>query len=466
MSSTQLACTPFEQWMLSQHSRSFPSVVLCRFHFDGKIVRPALERAVRDMVRRNPFLMARVAHVPGGARWHWDSPVYPHIEWTTHPPTDCWRTDCYMDLQEDPFLKVLVHDFRDSEGRDRCTMILQTHHACGDGLGMADATHDIFALYHSYVGELPVPLPVRDPRHLPLRNRFGLTPGKLAGLFPKLLVGLLGVRQFLMRKPAPIVPHAAPGNTAPVAQSATTIAREWTRAATDQLRACARREKVTLNELLTSGIFQGLAAFRQQRAVQQPGDWLRMMVPVNMRSSAADYAQSACNIVSTIFLDRTPGQIADRNSLLPEIHQEMELIRRNRLGLIFVLSLWVRSRFWRGTFPPVPNDCQTSIVFTNLGKLFFRSPLFDPQGTLRAGGLVLERAEFLPPLAPHVAASFTATIYEKRLQLVLRYDERVLDRRSAQSLFDHVNELVGSYRGDERSRFQQDMELVGAEVPQ
>jgi len=174
-----------------------------------------------------------------------------------------------------------------------------------------------------------------------------------------------------------------------------------------------------------------------------------MMVPVNMRSSREDQKQTACNIVSSIFLDRTPSQISDSEILVQSIHKEIELIKNNRLAFMFIFSIWLRKLL---TFFPdrsvYPKRCQTSVVFSNLGKLFLRSPLLNSEQILVAGSdkadtenccegkIMLQSFEILAPLTPYMYAAFTAVTYGKQLTLTMRYDDRVFSLKNAQDLLD------------------------------
>jgi hypothetical protein len=158
-----------------------------------------------------------------------------------------------------------------------------------------------------------------------------------------------------------------------------------------------------------------------------------------MRTTPQDQLQTACNIVSSVFLDRTPSQIEDRQGLLRGIHEEMELIKRNRLGLIFIASLWLKKHLpkRRSTKSP-PSRCQTTIVVTNLGRSFASSPLRSPDGHFSAGNLKLESITMLAPMTPFLSAAITINEYAGELYLALRYDGRILPRDASRELLDLV----------------------------
>ena len=425
--------------MLSQDSSAYPCVIYAKVHFKGKVNPQAMEQAVTDMLQIHPLLQARLAGGSGLTRWNLEDMPQCAVTWTEAPPDEHWAEDRFVNLRKESGLRVHIHNYVNSENQPHCCMFIGVHHACTDGLGLLNAIEDLCAIYHARLNNEAAKLRNRVVGLLEERNRFGLNARKILRLLPKHAVGLLGVRQFLMRKPVPLLPQPSASLLHAPKRSILAIRHTFGRDSTSTIQAIATGWGVTLNELLACSIFEGIAEFRAQRQAQRPEDWLRMMIPVNMRNHADDFKQSACNIVSSVFLDRTPQQIANSVELLKSIHDEMELIKRNRLALIFSYSLWFRSKLNRGRPTPIPAErCQTTLVFTNLGKPFRKSPALNAEHKLTAGDLTLETVELLAPLAPLVAAAFSVIYYSKCLHLSLRYDQRVLDTPAAESLLAAV----------------------------
>ena len=98
-----------------------------------------------------------------------------------------------------------------------------------------------------------------------------------------------------------------------------------------RLSAAAADSQVTVNDWLLRDFFVAVDDFRARHQAAAARDWIRFSVPMNLRQ-AADSRLPAANVVSMIFLDRTPAQIADPAGLLRSIHEEMDLIRRRQLG--------------------------------------------------------------------------------------------------------------------------------------
>jgi hypothetical protein len=164
-----------------------------------------------------------------------------------------------------------------------------------------------------------------------------------------------------------------------------------------------------------------------------------------MRGTAEQREQTACNIVSCIFLDRTPRQIEDLDCLIQGIRDELALIKRNRLAFMFSLSIWIRKlasvRVSKST-RPLPTKCQTSLVFSNLGKLFTGSPLAKRNQKLVMGDSVLESFEILAPLSPWMFVAFIALQYADEFSLTLRFDSRVMHASVARELLTTTAEQL------------------------
>jgi len=434
MTRARLPLTAFEHLMVAQDSPAYPCVVYCRMQLHGKLDREAFLSALREMFNRHPLLRSRVQKSWRGLHWvHEESERVP-IQWLNQAPDEDWVPDSRLDLFSEVGMKVFVHDLPEA-----FTIIFQCHHACVDGLGMQSAIDDLWLVYDSRTVGNHRDLPPYEPALLPERNRFGMNLISSIAAIPKQAVGLLGVRQYLMRQPVPILPHAAISDTAPTPLPASCHIARIDKSLAKKLRHAASNRKATLNEMIACAVFEAIAGFRQARGLQESQEWIRMMVPVNMRTTPQDQLQTACNIVSSVFLDRTPSQIEDRPSLLQGIHEEMELIKRNRLGLIFIASLWLKKQLPKRRFPKLPrNRCQTTIVVTNVGRSFASSPLRSPDGNFIAGKLKLESITMLAPMTPFLSAAITINEYAGHLYLAMRFDGRIFPRDASRELLDLV----------------------------
>lgn len=437
----RLPCTAFEELMLAQDSPAYPCIVFARVQIKGQLSLACVEKAASVVVHRHPLLRSRLNVHRRRLSWEAVDVPSPLVHYndmqseSRHALTQegAWLCHNYVDLRKETGFRILVE-----ENDERSAIVFQCHHACADGLGLLLAIHEFWLSYHGLCTGALIDLPVRSPDWLRQRNRFGLNFMKLLRIAPKQFVGLAGVRQFLGRQPKPIVGHSPVTGNPPTPIPVHAVTQSFSREKTVALLAIAKRRQVTINDLMAHFIFVAVAQWRELHGEQSGGDWLRMMVPVNMRYSEMDRDQSACNVVSSVFLDRTPEQILDRPSLLQSIHEEMSLIKQNQLAFTFIASLCV-NRLLRGIKTPGPSGrCQTTMVFTNLGKAYVGSPLRDAQNRLRAGDVVVEQIELLAPLAPWMSAAFSVVHYAEQLTLSLRYDRRFIHAAAAEQLLSGV----------------------------
>lgn len=430
-----LPFTPFEELMLYQDSRAYPCNCFIRLKLRGRPHKEALEEAFQTALQRHPLLTARVEFRRRSPWWIWDECPSPTSEWHEcehDAELDSATTHRRLDLETGPGIRLVV-----VSGRSVSHLDIHFHHACCDGLGIFQFIHDLLVLYDRQCNPAAggTRLPVVDPDLLRNRGKFGLTKGKLLRMLPKQAVGLLGVRQFLMREPVAIIPHERFPATAPEPTPYPAVVSWQSCPKTAKcIRQAATNSGTTTNDLLARDLFLALSDFRGERDVEAEQHWLRMMVPVNLRT-ATDRAMPAANVVSSVFLDRRLADFRDANQLLNGIHEEMELIKRNQLGFTFVFSLSAFRRFPGGLRRSARGQrCESSVVFTNLGKLLGRAPLARDDGRLICGDIVLDHIEILAPLAPYTCVAFAAGWYADRLTITLHYDPRILTTADSQQL--------------------------------
>ena len=433
----KLTCTAFEELMLSHDYSTYPCVGCLKMVITGNIVREHFEKSVDLMLEQNPLMRARLTMRFGRSSWRVQARSDHRVAWRMSEPTPDWPTTSSIDLFAQTGIQIEVYQTLDQPTDAAAidvvgptTIFVKIHHAVADGQGVLTAFHEMWLCYNALCQGGEPPRTKRQPDRLRHRNRFGLSWLKLIRQLPKLSIGLAGVRQFVMRAPVPVVDHDAIQNLDQVEPSIHAISHRFTRNETEDFRKVVRRAKWNINELIAASVFVGCS---EQRASQNPrsnGEWIRMMVPFSMRVTDDYRHQTAANIVSCIFLDRTCSQISERGALLQSIHNELELIKRNRLALIFIFSIWIKRVFTTGgsrSKSAIPKRCETSLVFSNLGKLFLGSPLENADGRLVAGQVKLETLEILGPLAPWMCVAWLALQYGEQLTLTLRFDSRVVE---------------------------------------
>ncbi len=453
-----LRCTAFEELMLGQDSASYPCNIYVRMTVSGQLDRACFDAAVQAMIQHHPLLKAKRRVRFGRSSWMIDDSPGPTASWGHYSPEHLNSSDrmnvpaeSQFDLTTEYGLQIEVLEplpdnrVNASETDEPLTLVaMKMHHAVADGLGMNAAIHDLWLAYDALVDGRPVKLSDCHPERLSQRNRFIPDVASLLRWLPKQLVGLLGVRQYLMRQPQPLVPisnqQSQPAEPLAFAAIGQTYCAEWTKG----IRQAAKGLEVSVNDYLAACVLRACHRFRSEQGLVHGSPWLRMMIPVSLRTGSEFARLPACNVVSSVFLDRTPADLENFDRLVKSVHEEMELIKNNRLALMFIFSLWIRKLLtWRSN-KSVVKTCQTSVVFSNLGKLFHKSSLRGRSQNaeiapgLSPGNVVLESYQIYAPLTPYMVAAFSTLIYRDQLQLSLRYDPRLVDQDQAQSLMDYV----------------------------
>lgn len=425
--------TTFEEFLFWEDRPAYPWTCFIRLRLSGVPDRAALESALHRVLKRHPLLRSTI-QTRGRRRPLWveaESPQ-PEVRWMEGPTAGAIPPTLPLDLRNEIGLRLLV-----VQGQGTSDLIVQFHHACCDGAGIFMFIGDLLIAYALERGETSkrVRLPELDPQLLKRRGKYGLTPWKLLKMAPKQLIGLQGARQFLSRSPIPVLPHqTVPDDDPPPVGYPTTECLTFSKEETSDLRETARRQRVTVNDVVARDFFLALRDWRNQLSVPEDDAWLRMMIPMNLRSPS-DRMLSAVNVVSSVFLDRRGPDFCDPACLLKSVHEEMELIKRNRLGLTFVLSLKVTRLLPGGLKASVRKDkCTISSIFTNLGKPLVRSPLPKRDGRFVAGDVVLEDIDVVAPIRPYNCVTLAASIYAGRLSLTLHYDPRPVAAEQASDL--------------------------------
>ncbi|MCY2991166.1 MAG: chromosome condensation protein [Planctomycetota bacterium] len=430
-----LPLTTMEEFLFWEDRPAYPWCCFVRMRFAGQLERTALEAALRTTLQRHP-LLSSIVQKRGRKRLVWVAVTNPEprIEWQSGPTGGHFPPASHLDLQQE--IGCRFHVVVDDQASD---LVIQFHHACCDAAGMFVFFHDLLLAYALAQGANPerVRLLPIDQQLLAGRGRYGLTLGQLLRMLPKQLVGLQGVRQFLMRTPCPVIPHQVCDNEVPPpAEYPAVLGRVFDIQDTVALQTAAVQLGVTANDLLIRDLFLALAEWRTRQQVPADDGWLRMMIPMNLRT-AQDRELPAANVVSSVFLDRRGPDFSDPERLLRSIHDEMELIKRNQLGYTFVFSTQLIRLLPGGLRKQVRADkCTVSCVFANLGKLTARTSLPRRGGCVVAGNVSLRELDLVTPIRPYACVALNAAIYTRKLFISLHYDPRPLTAAQAVDLLD------------------------------
>jgi hypothetical protein len=431
-----LPLTAFEEYMLVDSRPAYPMDGFLRLRFSGRFEGAALSAALAVATQRHPLLAAQVRRGRWG-RWEWypapDGPA--PIRWLAGPAGDAFPPVTRpIDLTAESGVRVVV-----VESTQQSDLVLHIHHACCDGLGAFQFATELLVAYAQAVG---APLtrpwdPLPEIEKLRKRGTFGITPGKLLRLIPAQLMGLTDVGPFLRRVPVPLLPvKACPDDESLPAGYPAAVFRHLKDSELSRLRSTASQQGVTCNDLLLRDLFLTLDAWRQQQSTEPGSTWIRVSVPINLRKLCG-LTVPAANVVSMVFLDRCSRELVSPAALLRGIHEEMDLIKRRHLALTFVLSLQVARRLPGGLARADRADrCSATTVLSNFGAPLAEAPFPQRDGLLEIAGLVLEKAEAMPPWRPYTSAVFVTINYGSRLAVGMHYDPRVLAASQAGALLD------------------------------
>jgi hypothetical protein len=428
---SRLPLTAFEEYMLWDDRPEYPMSIVAQLRFAGPLNRRATTEAFEAVVAHHPLLRATIRRTKAG-RLEWTAAEHlPTITWLEGSGHDRLPSMQPIDLFAEPGLRLWA-----AAGPQASSLSLQVHHATCDGKAVFQVLDDFMRCYSQVSAGTQSPLEFSpcDPQALLSRGSFGLTVAKYLRMLPAQLLGILGVRKFLMRRPVCLLERIAAETGKlpagfPEVKTGSLEADE-----VRKLSAIAAELRVTVNDWLIRDFFLSVDDFRARHQATSAGQWIRFSVPMNLRR-ATDIRMPAANVVSMVFLDRTPKQIADGTGLLRSIHDEMQLIRRCQLSLTFALSLSVLRLLPGGLAKRVnKGGCEATCVVSNLGRAMADSPLPRDAERIVAGNVLLEGVDLFVPVRDGTAATVALIYYAGRLQICMQYDSRRITEDQAEDL--------------------------------
>lgn len=439
--SDTLPLTPFEELMLHQDSSAYPATCFLKLIFSGRLDRTAFDTAIQKTVRRHPLLHATVEKQKRCV-WHIGE-VATKIHWTDEQENVAPDVD-QIDLCTEQGIRFFIQLSEDSS-----EVLIQFHHACCDGIAIYQVVRDLLIEYAAKFSDdaklRPPPLrhellADRGATGLPLKARL-----KLAG---QQLARVPAVCNFFRRTPATLT-HSQPlPFEAPAPKPFPTLfSFHFDKSTSAELRS-QLRSGTTLNDLLTRDLFLALRDFRSAQKANDDSKWLRLMIPISLRRTE-QFRASAANMIGAVFLDRRSIGMRNPDEMLRGIQREMDQIKRLKLGHLFNFALGAQRSLPGGLRSTArPSRCETSAVFTNIGRVLPGGPVSKIDGRWQCGNAVLMSTAAAAPITRNVSVSFSATWYANRLSLTLHADPRALSPQSAKSMLNlfvqHVQNSAGT----------------------
>jgi hypothetical protein len=431
----RLPLTPLEEYFLLEDRRAYPWSFFVRLDFTGRADRQAAETSLGNCALWHPLLSSVVhRHEDGQRTWRRVENPTPAVRWTTGVAEKAYASATRLDVSEE--IGIRVHA---TVGQEGTQLIFQFNHACCDARGAFTFIEDWLAEYARATGGRPDPWMPRsyDPGLPDRRGRPGPEASRPFGKFLAPWAGLVRAYRFLAQSPAPLLEYQPAGDDDPTPAGFPAARHDrFDEAATAEIRSAARCRGVTVNDLLCRDLFLAIHGFRRELRQGQPDVWLRLAVPVDLRTEA-QRSMSAANLASLVFVTRRASACNDSAVLLRSIHREMHQVKTWGLARTFLRSLRIQKRLPGGLSRAVRSGkCRATAALTNVGETLVRSPLPRKGGRIVAGNLLLDAAGFLAPVRPLTCASFASCTYAGRLSISLQYDPRGLSEPAADRLFD------------------------------
>jgi NRPS condensation-like uncharacterized protein len=411
--------TIFEKYMLLDDQPAYPMDSFRFLRFSGRLNFSYFEASLNAVVRHHPMLRS-IAYQDRRGRFFWeeaDVPVF--IRRIRGPIAGRFPNPEAIDLFDEPGFRVYFVD-----ERNQTLVLFQFHHSVSDGIGEMEFIADVLS---DYVIRFQGGLPQENPRHLDSnllsqRGSSGLTLAKYFRFFFPIAVT---TNQLVFRFPTPLAPHVPLNTNIPAKDYLAFCANELTQEETRNYFNRAKKHGVTVNDLLLRDLFLTMGDWRKRWFVPQGNPWLRISMPMNLRTESLKNMPAA-NAVTMLFLDRRERDFSDPDELLQKIHRETEWIKRTEQKHVLLLTLKIRDRLPGGIGWELKSQrCRATSVFSNLGRVFESLPFTRRHdGRFFVGNAVLEEVDATPPIRPGTLISFSALTYANRLRLILRYDAK------------------------------------------
>lgn len=420
----RLRLSPFEEYLFWEDTPAHPCWIVVKCCFAGELEPRAFQRAVDQTIARHRLLRSRLRR-GGMGRFFWEEvPGWRcEVEWLQDSPGE-WPEFKGFDLFAEPGFRL----FAWNEDGDRSFFVFHCHHSVCDGKALRDLFYDILVAYKVLLGE-EGERPALDETLLPARNRLSETWPQLLRVLPYLAIGLWVSWRFQRKRIAPLLPGAAV-DSSPQAYPALVSQRlDW--GDFQAIRRVARKAGYSVNDLLLRDLFVTIGLWRREYGVGDPMDWIRIVLPVDVRKPA-DRFLPAANVTSIVTLDRRSKSLGNRERLPRRIHEQMEWVKARWVRYTFWVLLRLIS-FWPGgirAFARRPH-CQGTIVFANHCHFVTRSPLNKRDEKTRIPGAVMEDIKMISPIRQGTAAALVVGTYAERFYCDLHYDPSVIDRSQA-----------------------------------
>lgn len=433
-----------ERFHLLDDWPAWPNWIGARLQFAGELDENTARAALEHVLQRH--VRGRCGVDGGQVRGAWvERPVESSFSLTRGRRAEDWR----LPPLPDPRTGRATQFAAWTDGQSSRVSLL-VHHALADGLGGLQFVRDWLVAYDNLTNGRPVDdrLAPLEASRLARRNELGLLRWAWWRHAWKQPVALFGAAKFVFRDFASLGPGqreaSDPAQNVHGEPWPHLVSAEVGSAPVRELRARARAAGVSLNDWLTGCLFEALVAFRTETGSGLESDWLRMIVPISLRSKG-DAALPAANRTTLVQIDRRASDLNPRVRLMQGIARELGVIRGWQLDRLFLLAIrvigssagWLRhSARWQKR--------RATTLLTNLGKPLLGTRLGSEDGRLVVGGLQLEAMDLLAPVKHGMPVAFAAHQYGHVLRITMQFDGTALSRDRAARLMQLLVERIAA----------------------
>ncbi len=428
-----LPLTSIEKFHLLDHRPQFPNNLLGSLTFEGQFDAEAFDRSLSHATRVQPLLGCIVKDVEGRLCWVRGPEIQLLVDATQS--TDWFEP---IDLTTTPGLRCYLTEQDNTNGETRTVVWFQIHHAACDGAGAFQFLAIALQSYDNLVNNRKIDDDIRAPNHelLKTRGRLGLTQWRYLKHLWKMPVGLFGAMKFIFRKHSGLVQPQLSIGAVEDSNLSPSIIGDWISSdIIKQLRKVASQQRVKLNTILLTEFFQATHDWNMAQSRDTQHDWIRMVVPMNIRSVSDRWLPST-NRSTVVQVDRRSSQFKNQHRLLRGIDNEINVIRNWHLDKIFLIAIRCMSLFPRWLASAAQNQkCRGAAVWTNMGEPISRFKRVNVEGETRIGKMRLVDLDIGGPVRYLTPVNLCVMQHHTRMRVTMRIDQRQLSRESAEQLF-------------------------------
>lgn len=450
-----LPLTAFERFMISDESTDYPMVFYLQVRLRGIVDREVLSSAVSDALSRHPLLCSHLERTGRGSRWVWAGDEIPVPDWDRERWMAQQPWNQPIDLTKNIGLRVWGE-----QHPDHAVITMQFHHACCDGIGAAQFLEDVaigYARHHALSVDQQTDLPELRPLDAQLLKRRNHTSGRriadVPGSAARRVCAVIkySVRYMWQKKMQLRSVLSIPEDDRQRGLGLTTA--RLTRAETRSLRNVAKHNNATINDVLVRDLMRVSQEWNSNASLRRwriPG-WrpptYSVLVPTSLRGPN-DGELPACNVVSYIFMERSPALVTRPRELLESLRDEMRLVHDIQSGWMFIQVLEAMGKvpgLLRMVMSRTARTCMSTTVLSHMGNTLnaIGSRLPSSGGYIQMGNLLVEDVCGIPPLRKGTTVAFSSIMIKGCLAISMRCCSLHFSQRASESL---LNKVLGQLR--------------------